>query len=86
MGTGGEVEHMKGKLENPKQITPKTAQLLSIFTPLLFFLVPCSCKWVFWFTTTNRGSHVKCSVLKIKIHQRQSIQRPSIQIMRKIFF
>jgi hypothetical protein len=37
MGTGGEVDHMKGKLEILKQITPKTAQLLSIFTPLLFF-------------------------------------------------
>jgi hypothetical protein len=33
MGTGGEVDHMEGKLENTKQITPKTAQLLSIFTP-----------------------------------------------------
>jgi hypothetical protein len=36
MGTGGEVDRMKGKLENSKQITPKTAQL-SIFTPLFFF-------------------------------------------------
>jgi hypothetical protein len=36
MGTGGEVDHMKGKLEKSKQITPKTAQLVSIFTPPLF--------------------------------------------------
>lgn len=39
MGTGDEVDHMKGKLENSKQITPKMAQLLSIFTPVLFIYI-----------------------------------------------